>query len=128
MKPFWPFLLLPLVVSSSAIFDNVDTSLPATSIGLYLKSLVRRELGIDFLQEPLEAQDTFDHDEDKLAKAATRLNVKIYKVRQYLQNVTKEISDRLDQPVKDDSKLYPCCSSPLQDRVCTVIHLGKMTL
>ena len=47
---FFMFLLAQDICQAE-VAQSIDTSLPSTSIGLYLKSLVRRELGFEHLQD-----------------------------------------------------------------------------
>lgn len=110
--------------------SHIDTSLPATSIGLYLKSLARRELGVDHLQTFLQgnaAEKKIQDDRELVHHLAERLATKLSKIQTYLTNISQELNLSLltQNPDNNQKLLPPCCSNHPGNTVgCSVIHLG----
>jgi len=79
------------------IARSVDTSLPATSIGLYLKSLVRRELSFEHLQDLSNALGkTKDAEKPKdineiVADAAKKLDSKMTVLQDFFDEYDQQI-------------------------------------
>ena len=99
---------------------NVDTSQPATAIGLYLKSLVRSELSFEHLQSLSNAQGekrktNYPIDvQEIIANSAKKLDSKMTLLQDYLTNITNKLSVSCFQAknLSKEKKLpQPCCSS-----------------
>ena len=94
---FLPLFLLMQGFCRAEIARTVDTSLPATSIGLYLKSLVRRELSFEHLQDLSNALGkTKDAEKPKdineiVADAAKKLDFKMTLLQDFLTNMTNKL-------------------------------------
>ena len=134
MKGWYIIFCLPLALGQPDYTAHVDTSLPATSIGIYLKTLARRELGVDHVEESVDIGSIgstikdFDinvNAETLLSEVSTRLDVKIFQVYDFLSNITNRLSLGLKGKPEAELKLIPCCSNhPPIGKVCSVIHLG----
>ena len=133
---FLPLFLLMQGFCRAEIARSVDTSLPATSIGLYLKSLVRRELSFEHLQDLSNALGkTKDAEKPKdvneiIADTAKKLDFKMTLLQDFLTNMTNKLSASCfhTQNLSKETKLpQPCCSNNpdmIYSQSCSVIHLG----
>ena len=113
---------------------QTDTSLPATYVGLHLKSLVKRELGIDHLQDLLQLQGQKAAAEDnevsdELQRLADNLEKKLNVLDMHLSNMTRSLMQLQEGYNATSTALLPPCCSSNQDQAdiqegCSVIHLG----
>ena len=108
--------------------SRIDTSLPATYVGLHLKSLAKRELGVVNLLSALEegAPKIEEPGPEKLQRLAVNLETKLNLLDLHLSKLIGELSIRYKSQEETLEKLVPpCCSTHLdEDRGCAVIHLG----
>lgn len=110
---------------------HIDVSLPAASIGHYLKSLPRRELGESQLQDLIslvtsKGQPRGEDEERTLGLLCQRLDNKLHVLKHHLSNLSTEFSSS-SSFVNEHDPPPPCCSSHLHSDLskgCSVIHYG----
>ncbi len=105
---------------------GVDAEKPAISIGIYLKSLARRELGVDQLQDFLHFDKGPSSAGLHLETLGKNLEGKLETSRHFLHQLSQDLALNLASFGDTERELLsPCCSShPNHELGCSVMHLG----
>jgi hypothetical protein len=118
---------------------DIDASIAATSVGYYLQSLSKRELGVAQLQDIVNGlrDESKTHEDDTtsslVSRLARKISRKIDEFHSNLEIVAESLSANIQMQQlrshqgQGQDLPPPCCSSHLSNAVnvpCTVIHMG----